>query len=107
MNKIAIVKSEVQFFESNDAGYQYQIVLTVLFDNKKYDLIYQAKEPEYLSQPYLEREQDGRTTGAYALDRATGDDSDSLANAITGAFDAFAVIDAATRDTVRRLSEEI
>ena len=107
MNKITIVKSDVQFFAENDIGYQHQIELTVLFDDKKYSLVYQAQEPEYLSQDWIERELDGRTTGAFALDRATGDDSEALANAITDASNASEVIDAATRDTVRRLSEEI
>ena len=116
--QITVIKSNVEVFEENDCGYQKQIEMTVLFDNKTYSLVYQAQEPEYLSQQYLEREQNGCTTGSYSLDRRTGDDSDALANALVTSrgidkssddFDeatsiAFDEINTETLETVRSLA---
>lgn len=78
IGKITVKDSEWQEVPENDPGYRRQYVVTVIYKDKEYVLVFQAQTPEYLSGDWIAREQDGISTGPFLLSNETGDDYSTL-----------------------------
>jgi hypothetical protein len=114
MSTINMVSSDTVTYPDAEPGYETDIVIEVEFNSKKYVLTYQPQEPVYLSGDWVQRQDDGVTTGPYALDgNATSDDSNALvadliaAGAANDEDAAYALIDAVTHDRVSLHSDPV
>ena len=78
-----IVGTETVDYEDNAPGYQTDLMIDVEFGGRRFRLVAQPTEPVYLSADWIAREQDGVTTGPWALNSAeTEDGTQDLADAV-------------------------
>lgn len=56
-----------EMFPENSPGFETCITVTVEIEGKKFNLWYEALDPEYLSASWVHRESDGYTNGGWAI----------------------------------------
>lgn len=69
-----------EMFPENSPGFETCITVTVEIEGKKFSLWYEAREPEYLSGSWVQRESDGYTNGGWVIARENCDFDEIVAH---------------------------